>query len=185
MRGGCFSAAGTEGIVRVKKSSMHQTIEIIHENPVQSIQNLRLDRKFTFQQDNEPKHTAREAYRQLCECLWVAQTQPGLEPNQIFLEKPENVRLPHSTWQSLRGEEVRRRMADNCQMMMRKACRIKKKRLEVVKVLQLNIYLILMQCTYLSFLFLIHLRSCDNSVFTSQYGVWGVDWCGGKSHLKQ
>ncbi len=37
------------------------------------------------------KHTARVAYTQLCECLWVAQPEPGLEPNQIFLEKPENV----------------------------------------------------------------------------------------------
>ncbi len=43
--------------------------------------------------------------------------------------------------QSLRGEEVRRRrIADNCQMLMSKACRIKQKRLEAVKVLQvLNI----------------------------------------------
>ncbi len=62
----------------------------------------------------------------------------GLEPNQIFLEKPENLRLPHPTWQSLRGEEVRRRMANNCQMLMSKACRTKQKSLEAVKVLQLN-----------------------------------------------
>ncbi len=36
-------------------------------------------------------YTARVAYTQLCECPWVAQPEPGLEPNQIFLEKPENV----------------------------------------------------------------------------------------------
>ncbi len=114
---------------------MHQIIE---RALVQSIQNLRLGRRFTFQQDNDPKHTARVAYRQLCECSWVPQQQPGIEPNQIFLEKSENVRLPHPTWQSLRGEEVRR-LADNCQMLMCKACRIKQKRLETVKVLQLNI----------------------------------------------
>ncbi len=44
------------------------------------------------------------------------QPEPGIEPN---LEKPENVSAPiqpHSL--SLRGEEVRRRMADNCQMLM-------------------------------------------------------------------
>ncbi len=70
-----------------------------------------------------PKHTARVAYRQLCECPWVTQPQPVLEPNQIFLEKPENVHLPHPTWQSLRGEEVRRRIADHCQIMMSKACK--------------------------------------------------------------
>uniref|UniRef100_A0A9J8AED2 Tc1-like transposase DDE domain-containing protein n=1 Tax=Cyprinus carpio carpio TaxID=630221 RepID=A0A9J8AED2_CYPCA len=31
----------------------------LNENPVQSIQNLRLGRRFTFQQDNDPKHTAK------------------------------------------------------------------------------------------------------------------------------
>ncbi len=34
----------------------------LNENPVQSIQNLRLGRRFTFQQDNDPKHTARVDY---------------------------------------------------------------------------------------------------------------------------
>jgi len=53
----------------------------------------------------------------------VAQPQPGIEPNKIFVEKPENVRLPPSNLTEL-GEEVRRRMADNCQMMI-KACCIK------------------------------------------------------------
>ncbi len=94
---GLFSAAGTEGLVRVeKKLSAPKYWDNLNENPVQSIQNLRLGRRFTFQQDNDPKHTARVAYRQLCECPWVAQPQPGLECNQIFLEKPENVRLPPS-----------------------------------------------------------------------------------------
>ncbi len=95
-----------------------------------------MGRRFSFQQDNDPKHRARVAYRQLCECPWEAQPEPELEPNQIFLEKPENVRLPHPTWQSLRRGEKK---ADNCQMMMDKAFRNKQKRLEAVKVLQLNI----------------------------------------------
>ncbi len=51
----------------------------LNENPVQSIQNLRLGRRFTFQQDSDPKHTARVAYTQLCECLWVAQAEPQPE----------------------------------------------------------------------------------------------------------
>ncbi len=94
---GCFSAAGTEGLVRVEeKLNAPKYSDSLNENPVQSIQNLRLGRRFTFQQDNDPKHTARVAYRQLCECPWVAQPHPGIEPNQIFLEKPENVHLPPS-----------------------------------------------------------------------------------------
>ncbi len=122
----CFSAAGTEGLIRIEeKLNAPKYRDSLNKNLVQSIQNLRLGRRFTFQQDNDPKHTARVAYRELRECPWLAQPQPELEPNQIFLEKPENVCLPHPTWQSLRGEEVRRRMADNCQMLMSKACRIK------------------------------------------------------------
>ncbi len=112
---GCFSVSGTAGLVRLEeKLNAPNYWDSLNENSVQRIQNLRLGWRFTFQQDNGPKHTARVAYRHLCECLWVAQPPPELEPNQIFLEKPENVRLPYPTWQSLRREEVRRRMSDNC-----------------------------------------------------------------------
>ncbi len=94
---GCFSAAGTEGLVRVEeKLNAPKYRDSLNENPVQSIQNLRLGRRFTFQQVNDPKNTARVAYRRLCECPWVAQPQPGIEPNQIILEKLENVCLPPS-----------------------------------------------------------------------------------------
>ncbi len=98
--------AGTEELVRVEeKLNAPKYRDSLNENLVQSIQNLRLGRRFTFQQDNDLKHTARGAYRQLCECPWAPQPEPGIEPNQKFLEKPENVHLPHPTWQSLRGEE--------------------------------------------------------------------------------
>ena len=33
--------------------------EILDENMLQSAQDLRLGRRFTFQQDNDPKHTAK------------------------------------------------------------------------------------------------------------------------------
>ncbi len=105
----CFSAAGTEGLVRVEeKLNAPKYRDSLNENLVQSIQNLRLGRRFTFQQDSDPQHTARVAYRQLCECPWVAQPHLGFEPSQIFLEKPENVRLPPSNLTELetwRGEE--------------------------------------------------------------------------------
>ncbi len=105
---GCFSVAGTEGLRVEEKLNAPKYWDSLNENSIQSIQNLRLGRRFTFQQDNDPKHTARVGYRQLCECSWVAQPQPGLEPNQIFLEKPENVSLPPSNLTELerwRGEE--------------------------------------------------------------------------------
>ncbi len=60
---GCFSAAGTEGLVRVEeKLNAPKYWDSLNENPVQSIQNLRLGRRFIFQQDSDPKHTARVAY---------------------------------------------------------------------------------------------------------------------------
>ncbi len=137
---GCFSAAGTEGLIRVEeKLNEPKYWDSLNENLVQSIQNLILGRRFTFQQDNYPMHTARVNYRQLCECPWVAQSEPELEPNEIFLEKPENMHLPPSNLTKLERWKVRWRMADNCHMLMSKACHIKQKRLETVKALQLNI----------------------------------------------
>ncbi len=144
----------------------------LNENLVQSIQNLRLDRRFTFQQDNDPKNTARVAYRQLCECVWVAQPQLGIKPSQIFLEKPENVHLPHPTWQSLRGEEVRRRMADNCQMLMSKACRIIPKKLSA----ELRVW-ILMQCTYSS-LFIFNKSNWKQFNIRQQHNKMWKKWRG-------
>ncbi len=184
---GCFSAAGTEGLVRLEeKLSAPKYWDNLNENPVQSIQNLKLGRRFTLQLDNDPKHTVRVAYRQLCECPWVAQPQLGLEPSQIFLEKPENVCLPHPTWQSLRGKEVRRRMADNCQMMMSKAWWYANTNInmydtypnifEAVKLLQLSTKLNTKLNTYGMYLFqfFIHVQSCDSSVFA--LSLWCMDW---------
>ncbi len=88
---GWFSAAGTEGLVRIeKKLNAPKYWDSLNENTVQSRQNLRLGRRFTLQRDNDPKHT------------------PGLEPSQIFLEKPENVHLPPSNlkeFETWRDEE--------------------------------------------------------------------------------
>ncbi|KAK6320196.1 hypothetical protein J4Q44_G00093030 [Coregonus suidteri] len=57
---GCFSAAGTGTLVRIQaKLNGAKYREIFHENLLQSTQDLRLGRRFTFQQDNDPKHTAK------------------------------------------------------------------------------------------------------------------------------
>ena len=55
---GCFSGAGR--LVRIE-GKMHgaKYREILDENLLQSTQDLRLGRRFTFQQDNDPKHTAK------------------------------------------------------------------------------------------------------------------------------
>ncbi|KAG2460410.1 TC1A transposase, partial [Polypterus senegalus] len=57
---GCFSAAGTGRLVRIKgKMTAAMYRDILDENLLQSALDLRLGRRFIFQQDNDPKHTAR------------------------------------------------------------------------------------------------------------------------------
>ncbi len=57
---GCFSAAGTGRLVAIEgKMNAAKYRDILDENLLQSDQDLRLGRRFTFQQDNDPKHTAK------------------------------------------------------------------------------------------------------------------------------
>uniref|UniRef100_A0AAZ3PSB7 Transposase n=1 Tax=Oncorhynchus tshawytscha TaxID=74940 RepID=A0AAZ3PSB7_ONCTS len=57
---GCFPVAGTGRLVRIKgKMNGTKCREILDENLLQSAQEHRLGRRFTFQQDNDPKHTAK------------------------------------------------------------------------------------------------------------------------------
>ena len=58
---GCFSVAGTGRLVRIEaKMNGAKYREILYDNLLHSSQDLRLGRRFTFQQDNNPKHTARQ-----------------------------------------------------------------------------------------------------------------------------
>ena len=55
-----FSASGSLSLVRTEgKMNGEKYREILDENLLQSTQDLRQGRRFTFQQDNEPKHTAK------------------------------------------------------------------------------------------------------------------------------
>ena len=57
---GCFSEAGTGRLARIEtKINGAKYREILDENLLQSAQDLRLRRWFKFQQDNNPKHTAK------------------------------------------------------------------------------------------------------------------------------
>jgi hypothetical protein len=57
---GCFSAAGTGRLVRIQgKMNGAKYREILDENLLQSVQDLRLGGMFTFQQDNDLKYTAK------------------------------------------------------------------------------------------------------------------------------
>ena len=55
-----FSAAGIGTLVRIEgKMKRAKNREILDENMLQGTQDLRLGRRFTFQQDNDPKHTVK------------------------------------------------------------------------------------------------------------------------------
>ena len=57
---GCFSAAGTGRLVRIEgrmNAAMYR--DILDDNLLQSALDLGLGRRFIFQQDNDPKHTAK------------------------------------------------------------------------------------------------------------------------------
>ncbi|KAG2468183.1 TC1A transposase, partial [Polypterus senegalus] len=57
---GCFSAAGTGRLVRIKgKMTAAMYRDILDENLLQSALDLRLGRRFIFQEDNDPKHIAK------------------------------------------------------------------------------------------------------------------------------
>ena len=60
--GDVFSVAGTERLIWIKgkmNGTKHRVV--LDENLHQSNQDLRLGRRFTFQQDNDPNHTAKTA----------------------------------------------------------------------------------------------------------------------------
>ena len=60
--GGCFSSTGTRKLVWIEGMMDDAKYrEIIEGKPVlfQSSRDMRLGRRFTFQQDNDPKHTAK------------------------------------------------------------------------------------------------------------------------------
>ena len=57
---GCFSLAGTGKLVRIEgMMNGAKYRKILEGNLFQSSRDLRLGRRFTFQQDNDPKHTAK------------------------------------------------------------------------------------------------------------------------------
>uniref|UniRef100_A0AAZ3RKE9 Transposase n=1 Tax=Oncorhynchus tshawytscha TaxID=74940 RepID=A0AAZ3RKE9_ONCTS len=60
---GYFSAAGTGRLVRIEGKMNGATYR---EKLLQSTQELRLGSRFTFQQNNDPKHTAKATH----EWLW-------------------------------------------------------------------------------------------------------------------
>ncbi len=109
---GCFQRQGL-------KSSMHQNIEIALMKTQSRAFRTSDSGRFTFQQDNDPKHTT----------LWTSLSGPARDwawtQSNICGQTWKCVSAP---LQPDRAWEVKSevKMAHNCQMLMSKACRIKK-----------------------------------------------------------
>ena len=57
---GCFSSAGTGALVRTEgKMDGAKNRKNLEENLLPSARKLKFGQKFTFQHDNDPKHTAK------------------------------------------------------------------------------------------------------------------------------
>ena len=79
---GCFSVAGSGRLVRIKgnmNGAMYR--EIIDKNLLQSAQDLRLGQRFTFQQDNDPKHSAKTMQKWLQDKSLNVFAEPSQSPD--------------------------------------------------------------------------------------------------------
>uniref|UniRef100_A0AAZ3QC59 Uncharacterized protein n=1 Tax=Oncorhynchus tshawytscha TaxID=74940 RepID=A0AAZ3QC59_ONCTS len=80
--------------------------EILDENMLQSTQDLRLGRRFTLQQDNDLKHTAKTMQdwlwdKSLNVLEWHRQSLESTISGETWIYLCGDA--PHPTWQSLRG----------------------------------------------------------------------------------
>uniref|UniRef100_A0A8C5M7V7 Transposase n=1 Tax=Leptobrachium leishanense TaxID=445787 RepID=A0A8C5M7V7_9ANUR len=113
---GCFASAGTGKLQRVQGTmNSLQYQEILDDNVMQSVTNLRLGKRWTFQQDNDPKHTSKSTRAWLQIKGWNILEWPSQSPDlnpienlwwdlkkAVAVRKPKNVTeleaFAHDEW---------------------------------------------------------------------------------------
>ncbi len=137
---GCFSAVGTGRLVAIEgKMNAAKYRDILDENLLQSAQDLRLGRRFTFQQDNDPKHTAEITKEWLHNNTvtvleWPSQS-PDLNPIEhlwrdlkmaVHQRLPSNLteleRICKEEWQRICKEEWQRICKEEWQRIPKSRC---------------------------------------------------------------
>jgi hypothetical protein len=112
---GCFTAAGTGRLVRIEGTMNGAKYrKILDENLLRSASDLRLRRRFTFQQDNDPKHTAKAMLEWLQNKNVKAFEWPSQNAGSNPIENCGNT--CNRAWEHLQG-----RMGENPQIQMCKA----------------------------------------------------------------
>ena len=79
---GCFAASGTGSLHRIQgimDSTKYQ--EILGANVMQSVKKLKLGRRWTFQQDNDPKHTSKSTKAWFQKKGWNILDWPSQSPD--------------------------------------------------------------------------------------------------------
>ena len=86
---GCFSSAGTGALVRIEeKMDGAKYRKIREENLLPSARKLRLEQKFTFQHDNDLKHTAKATLEWLKNKKINVLEWPSQSPDQNPIKNP-------------------------------------------------------------------------------------------------
>ena len=119
---GCFLAAETGRLVAIEgKMNAAKYRDIREENLLQSAQDLRQGRLFSFQQDNDPKHTVKitkERLRNNSVTIldWPSQS-PDLNPIE-HLWRDLKMTVHHPTGRNWRGSEWQRIPKSRCEKLV-------------------------------------------------------------------
>ena len=126
---GCFSAAGTGRLVRNKwKLNWAKYGEILDDNLLQSAQDFRLGRRFTFNRTTTLSTQSRQRRSGFGTSLWMSFSGPAraeLETNRTSLERPENRCAETLPIQPDRtSEDLQRGIVETPQIQVCQACSI-------------------------------------------------------------